>query len=98
MRATLALLLWLAASVSAPHALGLEREGVTPFETGKQGSIILRVMLNGRGPFRVLLDTGSTHTAVSCGGRRTGAQLLTPVTWPSPSIWISENVLSLSPY
>ena len=30
-----------------------------------QGGIVLRVLLNGRGPFRFLLDTGSTHTAVS---------------------------------
>src|SRR5262245_54112810 len=38
---------------------------VTPFEPGDQGGIILPVSLNGRGPFRFLLDTGSTHSAVS---------------------------------
>ena len=50
---------------SFPQASAVEREGVTPFETRGQGSIILRVLLNGRGPYRFLLDTGSTHTAVS---------------------------------
>jgi predicted aspartyl protease len=37
----------------------------TPFELGDQGGVILAVSLNGRGPFRLLLDTGSTHSAVS---------------------------------
>jgi predicted aspartyl protease len=38
---------------------------VTPFERDDQGGVILLVSLNGRGPFRLLLDTGSTHSAVS---------------------------------
>jgi predicted aspartyl protease len=38
---------------------------VTPFELGDQGGVIVQVSLNGRGPFRMLLDTGSTHSAVS---------------------------------
>jgi len=38
---------------------------VTAFELGDQGGVILPVSLNGRGPFRFLLDTGSTHSAVS---------------------------------
>jgi predicted aspartyl protease len=38
---------------------------VTRFELGEQGGIVLPVMLNGRGPFKLLLDTGSTHSAVS---------------------------------
>jgi predicted aspartyl protease len=38
---------------------------VTPFELGDQGGVILPVSLNGRGPFRFLLDTGSTHSAVT---------------------------------
>src|SRR5262245_56646791 len=38
---------------------------VTSFELGEQGGIVLPVMLNGRGPFKLLLDTGSTHSAVS---------------------------------
>ena len=76
MRAPLALLLSLTVSISAPHALALEQDEVTPFETGDQGGIILRVMLNGRGPFRFLLDTGSTHTAVS---EKTAALIGAPV-------------------
>jgi predicted aspartyl protease len=38
---------------------------VTPFELDGQGGVILPVTVNGRGPFRLLLDTGSTHSAVS---------------------------------
>jgi hypothetical protein len=76
MRAPLALLLSLTVSISPPHALALEQDEVTPFETGDQGGIILRVMLNGRGPFRFLLDTGSTHTAVS---EKTAALIGAPV-------------------
>ncbi len=38
---------------------------VTPFELGNQGGVILSVSVNGRGPFKFLLDTGSTHSAVS---------------------------------
>jgi hypothetical protein len=40
----------------------------TPFELGDQGGVILAVSLNGRGPFRLLLDTGSTHSAVGVIG------------------------------
>jgi predicted aspartyl protease len=37
----------------------------TPFELGNQGGVVIHAFLNGRGPFRLLLDTGSTHSAVS---------------------------------
>jgi predicted aspartyl protease len=37
----------------------------TPFELGDQGGVVVKASLNGRGPFRLLLDTGSTHSAVS---------------------------------
>jgi predicted aspartyl protease len=39
----------------------------TPFALGDQGGIIVDVMLNGQGPFRMLLDTGATHSAVTSG-------------------------------
>jgi predicted aspartyl protease len=52
------------AFASAPHAAVSERADVTPFESG-HGDIVLAVRLNGQGPFRFLLDTGSTHTVVS---------------------------------
>ncbi len=38
--------------------------GVTSFEQGRS-DVVLAVRLNGQGPFRFLLDTGSTNTAVS---------------------------------
>ena len=56
--------LGLVAFASAPHAAVSERPDVTPFEGGHR-AIVLAARLNGRGPFRLLLDTGSTHTAVS---------------------------------
>jgi predicted aspartyl protease len=37
----------------------------TPFDTGGPGEVIVPVTLAGRGPYRFLLDTGSTHTAVT---------------------------------
>jgi predicted aspartyl protease len=61
--------------VSFPLANVIEREAVTPFERG-QGAIVLPVRLNGRGPFRFLLDTGSTHTAIS---GKTAAAIGAPV-------------------
>jgi predicted aspartyl protease len=56
--------LCLAGWVSLLRAAPAEHTGITPFEQGHEG-IVLAVTLNGRGSFRFLLDTGSTHTAVS---------------------------------
>ena len=64
MRALGLVALGLVALGSAPHASVRERPDVTPFERG-HSDIILAAWLDGRGPFRFLLDTGSTHTAVS---------------------------------
>lgn len=38
---------------------------VTPFALSDRGGIIVDVTLDGRGPFRLLLDTGSTHTIIT---------------------------------
>ena len=54
----------LAGCVSLLRAAPAEHAGITPFEQGNEG-IVLAVGLNGRGSFRFLLDTGSTHTTVS---------------------------------
>ena len=69
------LTLGLVAFASAPHAAVSERADVTSFEPG-HSEIVLAVRLNGRGPFRFLLDTGSTHTAVSA---RTAEAIGAPV-------------------
>jgi hypothetical protein len=37
----------------------------TPFESRRPGEVIVPATVGGRGPFRFLLDTGSTHTAVT---------------------------------
>lgn len=37
----------------------------TAFQLGDQGGVILPVMLNGKGPFMMLLDTGATHSAIT---------------------------------
>ena len=37
----------------------------TPFDSGGPGEVIVPVTVGERGPFRFLLDTGSTHTAVT---------------------------------
>jgi predicted aspartyl protease len=56
--------MWLATLASVSGAVAIERAGVTQFDR-QQNDIVLSVRLNGLGPFRMLLDTGSTHTAVS---------------------------------
>ena len=37
----------------------------TPFQLGQQGGVIVPVMLNGQGPFMLLLDTGASHSAIT---------------------------------
>ncbi len=37
----------------------------TTFTLGSQGGVIVPVMVNGMGPFLMLLDTGATHSAIS---------------------------------
>jgi predicted aspartyl protease len=37
----------------------------TPFSLGDQGGIVVSVTLNGAGPFKMLLDTGATHSAIT---------------------------------
>jgi hypothetical protein len=37
----------------------------TPFEHARPGEVVVRVRVNGLGPFAFLLDTGSSHSAVS---------------------------------
>jgi predicted aspartyl protease len=64
MRVSWLVALCLAGWVSLLRAAPAEHTGITPFEQGHEG-IVLAVTLNGRGSFRFLLDTGSTHTAVS---------------------------------
>lgn len=64
MRVSWFVALWLAGCVSLLRAAPAEHADITPFERGNEG-IVLAVRVNGRGPFRFLLDTGSTHTAVS---------------------------------
>ena len=56
--------LGLVAFASAPYAAVSQRPDFTPFERGHR-AIVLATRVNGRGPFRFLLDTGSTHTAMS---------------------------------
>lgn len=51
----------------------------TAFQLGEQGGVMVPVMLNGKGPFTMLLDTGSTHSVITASvvaatGARTVAQ------------------------
>jgi predicted aspartyl protease len=76
MRGTMVVVLVLGGLTSYPHAATVEHPSVTPLHCGKQGSVVLPVRLNGRGPFRFLLDTGSTHTAVTT---KTAAAIDAPI-------------------
>lgn len=80
MRALGLLALGFVALAPAPHAALTEPPGVTPFERG-HNAIVLAARLNGRGPFRLLLDTGSTHTSVS---PKTAEALGAPVVGKAP--------------
>ncbi len=46
-------------------ASGASHAGWTPFALADQGGIVVPATLNGFGPFRLLLDTGATHSSVS---------------------------------
>ena len=37
----------------------------TAFQSGAQGGVIVKAHINGAGPFRLLLDTGATHSAIT---------------------------------
>lgn len=43
----------------------LSAGSTTPFQIGEQGGVIVPVIVNGSGPFRMLLDTGATHSAIT---------------------------------
>jgi predicted aspartyl protease len=57
------------------HGAVTQPPGVSSFERGRSG-VVLAVRLNGQGPFRFLLDTGSTNTSVSS---RTAEAIRAPV-------------------
>ena len=56
-----------AGAIAGPAAadVALERTSSTPFRATRPGEVIVPVIVGGRGPYRFLLDTGSTHTAVT---------------------------------
>lgn len=65
MRTTAAVLLWGLAISPVPVANAASAAGWTPFALAEQGGIIVQAMLNGTGPFQLLLDTGATHSSIS---------------------------------
>lgn len=66
---------FLAAAASVSHAG--PRNVELPFELDPHGSVIVSPVVQGLGPFRFLLDTGSTHSAVS--DELAGALALIPI-------------------
>jgi hypothetical protein len=38
--------------------------GTIPFDAGEDGTVVVPVRIDGAGPFRFLVDTGSTHSAI----------------------------------
>jgi hypothetical protein len=47
------------------RAIGPDAGTSTPFESRRPGEVVVSATVGGRGPFRFLVDTGSTHTAVT---------------------------------
>ena len=50
---------------SAPQATSPTFESAVPFELFQDSGIVIPVTIDGRGPFRFLLDTGASHSAIS---------------------------------
>lgn len=53
--------------VAAFGSLGAGVRGglVTPFDTSPHGGVVVNVVLDGHGPFRMIVDTGSTHSVIT---------------------------------
>lgn len=59
----------------------------TAFQLGDQGGVIVTVMLNGAGPFAMLLDTGATHSAITAEvAAATGAPTVATSNVISPAV------------
>ena len=64
-----------ACSIFGACTLGADARVATPFELDDSGGIVLSTRVEGLGPFRFIIDTGSTHSAVSQGlASRVGAR------------------------
>ena len=57
--------LLLSAAVLSFSTPRLWASSTTPFQLGPQGGVIVAVLLNGQGPFMMLLDTGASHSAIT---------------------------------
>ena len=78
-------------------------ESTIAFQLGDQGGVIVPVMLNGSGPFKMLLDTGASHSAITAEvaaatGARTVAtsNVITPAGETTRPI-VAIDELSLGP-
>ena len=61
-------------------------ERVTPFELLLPGDIVVPVTIDGQGPFRMLLDTGASRSAVTpTAARRLGSRLVGETTMVTPA-------------
>ena len=68
----------------------------TTFTLGTQGGVIVPVMLNGNGPFMMLLDTGATHSVVTAGVvEATGAQTVARSNVISPTDDTSRPIVAI---
>jgi predicted aspartyl protease len=54
-------------ALSALRAAGAPAGGATPFELLDDGSVVIAVTIGGTGPYRFVLDTGSSRTVISRG-------------------------------
>ena len=57
--------LLLSAAIALLATASLWAGSTTPFQLGEQGGVIVPVMVDGSGPFRMLLDTGASHSAIT---------------------------------
>lgn len=66
----------------------------TAFERDDHGGVVVEVRVNGKGPFRMLLDTGSTHSAIAGAVVRSMGLPLVARTVLSTASGASEQVVA----
>jgi len=79
----------IATAVSGIPAVGLTATAVsTPFTLDASGAVVIPVQINGRGPYRLVVDTGSSRSAVS---RKLAVEAAAPVVAKAAVVSIGQE-------
>jgi predicted aspartyl protease len=81
----------------APQSIRTPRTEAVPLSVYDSGAIVVPVMIAGTGPYRFLLDTGSTRSAVTAGlARRLGSPLIAKTMVVTPGGDSIRNITLIS--